>query len=1148
MALLALVAMPAASALAAPPSITISEPPGGSFTRSRTPLFSGTTNAPLGGFVTLDIYSGSVTGGSPVQQQFALPFLEGTWEITPEPLEQGEYTAVAEQTIEGEAGRAEVTFTVDTTKPVVTLNAVPTPSKDSTPTLSGDAGEANGDDGNIELTVHAGATLAGAVVEAGPVPVESGGWSHTVAELADGTYTALASQEDAAGNLGTSKAVTFTVDTTAPAVTLTSMPPWSNNATPTLTGGAGSAPGDHPHVTVIIYHGSAPEGSVAQTGEVTPTGSNWSFTAAHLSDGEYTARATQSDEAGNVGLSATTTFTIDTVKPLVTINALAPASNNPTPTLSGSAGTLPGDHPTVTLTIFKGKSSGGKAVVVETVPVIAGTWTYTSAHLADGTYTAEAAQSDEAGNLGASSSAAFTIDTVKPAVTLNTLTSPTKNPKPTLSGAGGTESGDAATVTVKIVEGASASGAVAASGNPTVTAGAWSFTSPHLADGVYTAIAEQADDAGNLAISRAVTFTVDTTPPLVAITVPAAGTLAKVSTLTFSGSSGQASGDEAVLALRIYSGTTPTGTPVQTVSPINIEAGAWSTNAVGALADGTYTAVAEQLDAAGNVGMSTPVTFTIDTTAPKVSLTSPAAGELNVSQPTFGGAAGEASGDLQTVVLKIYAGEGTGGSPLNAVNVAAAGGSWTTGSSGPHLADGTYTVIATQSDEAGNLGASKAVTFTIDTVAPKVTMAEVPSPGNNPTPTLTGARGTETGDSSSVKVTIFAGSAPSGTIAASGIVPAIGSSWSFTAPHLLDGTYTAIAEQSDAAGNLGTSTPPRTFVIDTVKPVVTLNPVAVLTNDPTPTFTGTGGVASGDDGSVVVKIYEGSEAAGTIAAHGEALLKTGAWSFTSPHLADGTYTVIAEQSDAAGNLGTSKKATFTIDSTPPIVSLLTPAAGPTNVAKPTFSGSAGELVGDEPSIAVNVYAGAAPAGTPAETLTATAKTGAWSTGASGATLADGTYTAIAEQSDDAGNLGVSAAVTFRIDTVKPKVTMAVVSTPSKDAAPTLSGAAGTEPGDSATVAVSIYEGSATSGAVAASGSEPVNAGGWSFAVAHLADGTYTAQATQEDEAGNVGKSAAVTFTIDTTPPVVAITTPANDAGLNELETDVQRARRGTPRG
>ena len=54
-------------------------------------------------------------------------------------------------------------------------------------------------------------------------------------------------------------------------------------------------------------------------------------------------------------------------------------------------------------------------------------------------------------------------------------------------------------------------------------------------------------------------------------------------------------------------------------------------------------------------------------------------------------------------------------------------------------------------------------------------------------------------------------------------------------------------------------------------------------------------------------------------------------------------------------------------------------------------------------------------------------------------------------------------------------------------------------------------------------------------MAHLADGTYTAQATQEDEAGNVGKSAAVTFTIDTTPPVVAITTPANNAGLNELK-------------
>ena len=44
-------------------------------------------------------------------------------------------------------------------------------------------------------------------------------WSATPASLSDGTYTVTVTQTDAAGNVGTSDAVTFTVDTTAPTAT-----------------------------------------------------------------------------------------------------------------------------------------------------------------------------------------------------------------------------------------------------------------------------------------------------------------------------------------------------------------------------------------------------------------------------------------------------------------------------------------------------------------------------------------------------------------------------------------------------------------------------------------------------------------------------------------------------------------------------------------------------------------------------------------------------------------------------------------------------------------------------------------------------------------------------------------------------------------
>ena len=42
----------------------------------------------------------------------------------------------------------------------------------------------------------------------------------------------------------------------------------------------------------------------------------------------------------------------------------------------------------------------------------------------------------------------------------------------------------------------------------------------------------------------------------------------------------------------------------------------------------------------------------------------------------------------------------------------------------------------------------------------------------------------------------------------------------------------------------------------------------------------------------------------------------------------------------------------------------------------------------------------------------------------------------------------------------------------------------------------------------------------------LADGTYTAQTAQSDAAGNIGYSAATTFTVDTTPPTVTSITPS----------------------
>ena len=53
--------------------------------------------------------------------------------------------------------------------------------------------------------------------------------------LADGTYTAIASQVDGAGNTGSSAPMTFKVDTAPPDTSIADGPPVSSTPTPTAT-------------------------------------------------------------------------------------------------------------------------------------------------------------------------------------------------------------------------------------------------------------------------------------------------------------------------------------------------------------------------------------------------------------------------------------------------------------------------------------------------------------------------------------------------------------------------------------------------------------------------------------------------------------------------------------------------------------------------------------------------------------------------------------------------------------------------------------------------------------------------------------------------------------------------------------------------
>lgn len=191
---------------------------------------------------------------------------------------------------------------------------------------------------------------------------------------------------------------------------------------------------------------------------------------------------------------------------------------------------------------------------------------------------------------------------------------------------------------------------------------------------------------------------------------------------------------------------------------------------------------------------------------------------------------------------------------------------------------------ATIRDEAGNsavlssAAANPAGILQIDTIPPVVSLLLANDTGRSASDAITGNPAfTGTAEANSL-VTISNGSSTLGTTTsdATGM-------WRFT-PVLPDGPYTLTAAQTDAAGNTGTAK--LAFTLDTTSPALTM---AIASGDAT--LSGT------TDPGGVVAISNGATLLGTATADAR-----GQWSLT-PALADGTYSLTASQTDAAGNLG-----------------------------------------------------------------------------------------------------------------------------------------------------------------------------------------------------------------------------------------------------
>jgi hypothetical protein len=195
------------------------------------------------------------------------------------------------------------------------------------------------------------------------------------------------------------------------------------------------------------------------------------------------------------------------------------------------------------------------------------------------------------------------------------------------------------------------------------------------------------------------------------LTKPANGGFVNSTSPTLGGLAGTAAGDSSTVTVKVFSGRSVTATPLETLTATRQLDGSWSVPASPALAQGTYTAQAQQADAAGNVGYSSASTFTVDTTAPLVTLTSPTNGSsTSNTSPTIQGGAGTATGDSSAITVRVYSGPNASGTPVRTLSTTASSGRWSVAVT-PALTKGSYTVQAQQSDAAGNVGKSKATTF-----------------------------------------------------------------------------------------------------------------------------------------------------------------------------------------------------------------------------------------------------------------------------------------------------------------------------------------------------------------------------------------------------------------------------------------------------
>ena len=248
-------------------------------------------------------------------------------------------------------------------------------------------------------------------------------------------------------------------------------------------------------------------------------------------------------------------------------------------------------------------------------------------------------------------------------------------------------------------------------GVATVSSANWNYTTVALLDGSHTFTAQAIDNAGNITITPAVTATVDTTAPSVtrsniigtdtgSTTTIESGGLTKDNTLALSGTVSDANG---VSSVKIYDGTMLLG-------PATVSSGNWSFTTA-TLPDGIHTFTAAATDNAGNTTTTSAVTATVNLNGGPLVTIAQLPSLTNNPVLMVSGTVVASPGEVAAIGGTVTLYDNGGATPIGTATVGT-GGSWSTTIT---LSQGSNSLVAKNTDAAGNVGSSSATAITLNT-------------------------------------------------------------------------------------------------------------------------------------------------------------------------------------------------------------------------------------------------------------------------------------------------------------------------------------------------------------------------------------------------------------------------------------------------